>query len=350
MTPTPIIAAAVALLTFATAAQQTATGPRGTVISRRAPWPVWQAKGRRPRTKPFLLRTADTRVAVSPVSEQSERTPGPQPGVPSTFSGPVPPQAEISPDGMKYVFVRTERFNGQAIPNLCLTVGGKTTRLTNGVKKPREPRWMPDSKRVVYVRGTGDKTQLYITDTTSEKRVETRVSAGRKQSWKPRIAADGRVAYLEQRRRDGKAQFNDIVIWDGSVKLDRDRRTAVVQGELVSDHAWSPDGAQIAFSTTGELIVLDLATKQRTVFRYADMDDRLFNHHAESMDWKDDGTAIVCRLVFSGGRSITGPGDDASLFGDREVFIIPVNDPKTTALHYFRVQKGVVRVEWWEDW
>jgi Tol biopolymer transport system component len=249
----------------------------------------------------------------------------------------------VSADGTRLAHTKSIRVGSSSATELFVSnidANGKLTnqrQITNGAANAMQPQWTPDGKQVVYVRGEGKFQQVYITGADDDKWSERRVSAGGVRSFNPRIAPSGAVAYLAERGRDGKATLVDlIIIKDG-------KANPVVENTAITEFAWSPDSNQIAYSTHGELMIVDVASRKTISTRqYAAIDERLYAHHAAALAWRPDGKAIAASIQFSGGVLIMPGEKPQPMFGEREVFIIPFEGKAT----WFEVGAPAQDLQW----
>lgn len=200
--------------------------------------------------------------------------------------------------------------------------------LTRGAIKPRDPQWTPDGAGIVYVRGAFDETQVYRYDLAAERPSETRISAGKHQSFMPRVAPDGSIAYLVLTDRKGKQSIIDLI-----VKTDGEQKT-IVSGEHITALAWSPSGDRLAWSTHGKIAIHSIKTGENATIDFMkSIDEQLYAHHARAIAWRPDGAALAAVINFSGGRAApmnAGPDYEwPPIFGDREIFIIPLGEGAT---------------------
>ncbi|MHC5114587.1 MAG: TolB family protein [Planctomycetota bacterium] len=233
--------------------------------------------------------------------------------------GKARPHEVLSPDGKLVAYVEVGTFQGMTYTELYVANadGTRPRQLTSGARNPRELAWMPNGRDLLLVRGTGDHTQVYMMDATSDDRVQRRVSAGGKQSWSPSASVDGRVAYTVLKERKGKEQLCDLVLYhDG-------KRKTIVRRQHITDHAFSPDGGKLAYSLVGKLVVLDLGTGKSTELEYPSINRRLRAHYGRDITWRPDGRLIAMRIVFAGGRAFERGKKPKPLLGDREIFLIP---------------------------
>ncbi|MCP3902134.1 MAG: hypothetical protein GY715_00745 [Planctomycetes bacterium] len=250
-------------------------------------------------------------------------------------------QEVLSPDGKLIAYVESGKFQEHTFTEIYVANadGTRPRQLTSGVQQPRELTWMPNSRDLLLVRGKGDYTQVYVMDVTSKKRVQRRVSAGGKRSWMPSAAVDGRVAYTVLQERKGKQQVSDLVVYQ-----DGKRRT-IVRREHITDHAFSPDGKKLAYSTVGKLVVVDFATGKKTELEYTSISGRLRSHLGDNLAWRPDGKLIAMRIVFAGGRAIESGRKPKPLLGDREIFLVPEDGPT----RWIPAPPGTEALQWRES-
>ena len=252
-------------------------------------------------------------------------------------------EGAISPDGTRLAHTKSFRIGSSWTTELfvsTLDANGKLSnerQITNGASNAMQPQWTPDGKQIVYGRGEGKFQQVYITGADDEKWSEKRISAGGVRSFNPRIAPDGTIAYLTERGRDGKATLVDLLIVKGG------KANPIVKNTAMTEFAWSPDSNKIAYSSHGELITVDIATKKTVSTRtYESIDKRLYAHHADALAWRPDGKAIAATIQFSGGREFKMGETPPPMFGEHAVFIIPAEGEAT----WFEVGARPQNVQW----
>jgi Tol biopolymer transport system component len=231
----------------------------------------------------------------------------------------------LSPDGKRVAFTKVLGKGEQSSSELFVAkidAAGKRSderQLTNGAYNACQPHWLQDSKHVAYVRGTGEHQQVYIANVESETRSETRGSAGKARARLPHTTQDGRLAYLAESGRDGKATLYDLII------VTNGAHETIVKQKSISEYAFSTDGKKLAYSDHGNLVIVDLASGKSESRHFQTIDKRLNSFHATSLAWHPDGRTIAATLHFSGGRSADENGEIKPLFGEQEVFVIPLD-------------------------
>lgn len=276
------------------------------------------------------VQTAKTRITIDPATGNQNELKKP------------PLDGAISPDGKRIAYVKTIQRGESYSRELCVAPlnpdgsRGAERKMTSGAETAYDPQWMPDSKNVVYVRGTGKFQQVYITNVDQEKRSETRVSGGGAASFQPRISKDGRISCLIVRDEKPKQRLVDLVVMqDGKTKT-------IVERQWISDTAWSPDGKRIAYSTIGELIVIDVDSRKRTTRDFKSIDERLYSHAAGALAWHPDGQSIATAITFVGGRATVGGSEPEPMLGDREVFVVPLQGK----VMWFTAPAAPLKIRW----
>jgi dipeptidyl aminopeptidase/acylaminoacyl peptidase len=182
---------------------------------------------------------------------------------------------QLSPDGSRVVYtVSAANFDaGRYDSDLWLVSvkGGPPTRLTNAPGLNSSPRWSPDGKTIAFLSDRGGKAQVWlISPDGGEARKLTGAPAPAKGlAWSP----DGkRLAFLatdpqpedEARRHREK---DDVVVIGKGLRADHLHVIDAAGGKArrltsgpasVVDFAWSPDGAEIAYSAMRSPLLEDL--------------------------------------------------------------------------------------------
>jgi dipeptidyl aminopeptidase/acylaminoacyl peptidase len=207
----------------------------------------------------------------------------------------------ISPDGeaIAYTVTSTEWSDNRYDTEIWLwREGGRSVQLTRTEKgSSGSPRWSPEGRWIAFLADRGDKQQIHLIGTEGgEAWPLTAIKEGVQGfEWAP----DGRrIAFLRPDPEPGTAKqrkdrYGDFAIEDqefqqshlwiarvpgaGEPAAVDSQPQRLTEGAFhVADVAWSPDGAKIALerrsdplinsSITGDIWLLDVATKQLTPF------------------------------------------------------------------------------------
>jgi len=117
-----------------------------------------------------------------------------------------------------------------------------------------------------------------------------------------------------------KYQPRDVHLLD----LDTKKDTVLYRAVHVHDVEWSPDGKRIAVSHGKRVDIHDAAGKSLRSVQCIDIDKRLYAHGANFMLWRPDGKEIACGIMFLGGRIAVQGQEPKPMYGDRQLFFIPM--------------------------
>jgi dipeptidyl aminopeptidase/acylaminoacyl peptidase len=250
-------------------------------------------------------------------------------GTGRTESGPVPAgRRQPSPDGKRILYVKADE--GKEGVYVAAADGTGARKLSPDNVTATFPEWSPDGKRIAFAGLRGDRWQVHVMDADGSN--VRQLTDGPHGAYMPKFGPDGRLAYLVWRQPLGKHRPADLVIADG-----KDTK-AVVKDVYVTDYAWSPDGKAIAYGKPGVLAFHDLTAGREREVVLADINRELSSHAAVVLCWRPDGRAVVCRIMFLGGRRAGGP----KMFGDDKLFVVP----RDGRVSWFEPGVEVEQIEW----
>ena len=190
---------------------------------------------------------------------------------------------QISPDGQRIVYVRTfmDIMADRRRSNLWIlnTDGSDHRPLTSGNENHRSPRWSPDGKRLLYVSGEEESTQIYCRwmDTGQSARLSRLPNSPRGIAWspdgssivfsmlvpapseefasmppKPRGAEWAKPAKVIRKlryRSDGRGYLQDGYTHLFVLPADGGTPRQITSGDFNHSGArWAPDGLSLVFS------------------------------------------------------------------------------------------------------
>ena len=192
------------------------------------------------------LSLKDRTIAVHPTTGEQREAPD------------LEPRGIRSPDGSKIAFIATERESGRHTDLFVADLdpaqpSGKAEprRITTTQQRPMNPHWFPDNRRLVFLALVNGANQLFIADALAGKE-PTMLSRGEHFATRPQVLADGRIAYLQMVRREGKAQYHDLHVLTLSPNGNVPIKDQILIGSTdIFGYALSPDASQLVHSTPG---------------------------------------------------------------------------------------------------
>jgi dipeptidyl aminopeptidase/acylaminoacyl peptidase len=173
---------------------------------------------------------------------------------------------QLSPDGkwVAYTISEWDRKENTRVSHVWLasTSGGRSTKLTNGLKGESSPQWSPDGAYLAFLAERDKETQIWILPVFGGESDKLTIEENDIQSycWSP---AGTQIAFVTrdvpqdkaEREKKKKEKFDTIVVdsdfsyshlWTINVETKEKKR--LTEGNFsVSSPNWSPDGKSIAF-------------------------------------------------------------------------------------------------------
>ena len=237
-------------------------------------------------------------------------------------SVPRHPHRRLSPDGTRWVHIVRERVDWGLYVGEVGT--GRAMQFTKLLAMGSKAAWSSDGK-VLYTTKDGSAWQVRSMshDGTDQSLVRSLPAKSRR----PQISPDGkRVAYHVEGRPWGKSTADDFFVMD----LKTGATMRLVEKRYIADHAWSHDGQRIAVSSDRRLFLFHAAGKLLRKVEYDAIDERLYAHAAHYILWRPDGNEVACQISFLGGRIAIEGEEITPIYGDHELFLVPV-EGKVTA-------------------
>src|SRR5262249_2826332 len=116
----------------------------------------------------------------------------------------------------------------------------------------------------------------------------------------------------------------------------------LVPREFFCGYSFSPDGKQFAYSTPGDLTVLELSTQKTHSFKVKDVNPQ-WNVCFMKPHWRPDGKALAVNFGFLGSVMLGPNGEEPLIPGTDHVAILPLDGSPITS---FVVGKGARLLGW----
>ncbi len=194
-------------------------------------------------------------------------------------------------------------------------------------KTKRESSWSQKETASAMASG-GRKLMVNAIDGTrrvySRKNNKTREVARNERACREVVAhpSHGWIAYTVEAPTQRRMKYipRSIFLRD----LDSGKEIELSKSVFFREFAWSPNGKILAISLDQSVLFVDQSGKTLRTVTSESIDKRLYAHGAYHLKWRPDSAAVACSIQFLGGRAAMPGAEPKPLYGDHELFIVPV--------------------------
>jgi Tol biopolymer transport system component len=239
------------------------------------------------------------------------------------------PWNQPSPDGSLIVY--SDASDGDSEIFVVDTHGKNPRKLTDNKVDDGFPSWSPDGRQIAFASNRNGRWQIYVMDADGKNAKQfTDEKLG---AMYPEYGPDGRIAYHALRGDLGKLPLVNLVVANS-----KKERQVIAKDVRLVELEWSPDGSTIAYSECGSLVFYHMKSGKTEEIVFKEIDPRLDSNAAGKVTWRPDSRAVACGIMFMGGRTASVGQPTDSIFGDDELFVIPLQGKVT----WFKPGNGLI--------